>query len=422
MEKPANLKSEYRKFIRACVNDQKRNGFVGYWGSMKASRGAEELLDNAESLAGERKYLEAIEIYQAIIETFVPAIQYADDSNGTIGDAINNAVEGLKKCSVFTTEEEKDNLFKYLVREADKKQYHDWDWEMDLLNIAAELTDDEIKTRILFDQLDRIGARENEETHPSEYTHETILKLKGIVLKKRSMIPEFKTFLREHINYSAIRELAIRDAIDNNQLEEAKVLANAGINIAEQKMQHGCKATWHKFLLEIAKKESNIEDIKKHSKVLFIDSGEMEYYEEIRRQYPVSEWPEKALELMKEMPERISVIQDIPGKIYVREENWDGLLSFAKQRASIYFLNRYHEHIIKHFPKELSVLYNQVLRKEIAAAHDRSGYRHFCRIILDMEECGVKEDVKDLIEWIRRTYPIRIALQDELRKVIKNRY
>ena len=71
MEKPINLKSEYRKYIRAYVNDQKRDGSIGYWGSMKASKGAEELLDKAEILVNEFKYSEAISIYQAIISSAI---------------------------------------------------------------------------------------------------------------------------------------------------------------------------------------------------------------------------------------------------------------------------------------------------------------------------------------------------------------
>ncbi len=422
MEKPRNIKSDYRQYIRSYINQEKKHGFIGYWGSLRASGGAEELIDRAVSLARETKYSEALTIYQAIIETLVPAIQYADDSNGTIGNAINIAIEGLQTCSASITPGEKTNFFKYLVKEAVKKQYQGWDWEFDLLRIAAELTDNDRKTRVLFDLLDKTAIRKNDKGITSDFTYENAVKLKCLVLKKRGLIPDLKTLIRNNLNFTAIREIAIQDAIDMKELEEAKFLALRGIKLAGQKKLYGNKSTWLKFLLEIARKESNIEDIRKYSRLLFIDTGDMQYYEELRQHFSDSEWAVYLQELLKETP-AIRYPQDIHEKIYIREENWETLLLFVQKRMdNVYYITKYHDYLVKHFPKELSEMYGLALRKAIKDARNRNEYSRVCPLIRKMEECGFKENVKDLVEWVRKTYSFRTALQDELSKIVKNRY
>jgi len=284
------------------------------------------------------------------------------------------------------------------------------------------LTDDDRRMRVLFEILDKIGSRKDDKGVVRDFTLENALQLKCNVLRKRGLLPELKTLINHYIHLPAIREIAIQDAIDGSRFEEAQKLSFQGIELAEQKEQPGLKDNWIKFLLEIAKKESNTEDIQKYNRVLFLNTGNMEYYEELRRQCPVSEWSDYLQKIFDDIPKDVHYY-DVISKILIREENWKELLSYVKENSEcIYFVAHYHDYLIKHYPKELSEMYGQALRKAIANAHSRDAYRRVCPIIKKMEQCGFTENVRDLVEWIRKTYSFRSALLDELSKVVRKRY
>lgn len=100
-----NKKEDYKRIMRDSLRSgMDRHGFIGYWSSSRAVRGIEELVYEANKMLAEQKPERAVPIYQAAIEETVPALQYADDSSGNLGEVIELSFEKLNECAEDITD------------------------------------------------------------------------------------------------------------------------------------------------------------------------------------------------------------------------------------------------------------------------------------------------------------------------------
>jgi len=148
-------KSAYRELVKESLRSgMDRHGLIDYWSTRRAVRGAEELLNKAVKLMESGNPEQAVPIFQAVIEELVPALQFADDSNGDIGGAIEWAFGEFCRCIEKIQDPiiRKDQ-FRYCLTEANRKQYEGWDWKWDFLRMASELISSEKQEKELFANL-----------------------------------------------------------------------------------------------------------------------------------------------------------------------------------------------------------------------------------------------------------------------------
>ena len=421
LKAPRSKKEQYRRIIKDTIQAVRgRHGFIGYWQCSKAVEGARMVLDKAQALVSGEKNEDALPIYQCVLEEMVPLLQNADDSDGSIGGVIDQAFEGLSVCARTAKEPRfKQKMLDYLFDEFENKRYDGWsDWKWSFLEMAAEMVGAPKDQERLFKKLDdsrRPPKQENDRL--SEYDEETILEIKLRVLDRCKSQDEAESFLKEYLQYPAMRRQAIERAFKRKDFVSVKALAEEGISLAERSRFPGLVNEWVIWMLITAEAEKNIPETKQYALRLFLDTGDFDYYSRYKRCFAKIEWDpevENIINLVKKLPK---YYEGTLGQVLIQEAKWDDLLDFVRQNAKSHMLNAYQKYLSARFPKELTEIYEKVIAEELAPLVGRGNYERLCQFLRQMKKLGAEDRVKTLTEELRAQYKNRPAMLEELQDV-----
>ncbi|PIW63278.1 MAG: hypothetical protein COW13_02050, partial [Candidatus Omnitrophica bacterium CG12_big_fil_rev_8_21_14_0_65_50_5] len=150
-------KDQYRRIIQNAVDAARgRDDFIGYGQTSRAVDGAEMVLNKAQEFLAKKKPVEALLIFQTVLEDMIPLLQEADDSDGYIGDVIDQSFQGLSECAGQAKDPAfRKELFGYLLKEAGHKRYQGWNsWRWKLLTISGETVKTPDERDELFGKID----------------------------------------------------------------------------------------------------------------------------------------------------------------------------------------------------------------------------------------------------------------------------
>ncbi|MCA9401503.1 MAG: hypothetical protein KC713_07735 [Candidatus Omnitrophica bacterium] len=419
VNKDYGTQAEYRQVVRDAIEASRgKHGFIGYWAAFNAIKGAEIVLEKADKYRDMAEYSEALLIYQVVLEEMVRTINEGiDDSGGNAGMVIDQALQGLEICArALDGDKEREELFAYLLKEADSKKYEGWDWHWELLRMTAPLVETDGRQKRLFSRIDKLVDRSKGKEWKSNYDAESAVKIKMEILEQRGLSNERYKLIEKNIHLPKIRRLAIERVFAEGELDKAKELALAGLEQAEKTDYPGLERDWLVWLLKIAKKKKDKEEIREYTIRLFKHSGDMLYYDQLKKFYTETEWEKEVEGFIRFFSSR-RPHDDTIGQIYVREQRWKDLLEFINsQRKNMGVLYAYHNHLVKHYPVELAKMYREAIMGSLNYPGGREAYRHACDEIKQMKKCNVNDEVKGLVEEIKTKYANRPALLDELKK------
>lgn len=207
-----------------------RKGFIEWNETKQAGKAINGLLALAQKHVDNENYKSAIFICTAVMEETVEALQYADDSNGTIGGCIDAAYQILyEMASLKLADETRKQLFNYALGAFEKKIFSGWDWHTGILSLAARLLTSEEEGLKIMKQLDK--------SHQSEYEQEALQQIKLSVLRKTKGEQEANTFMEQNLSNPSFRREAIANAIKNKNYPGAITVVEDGIKQDAKKNQ-----------------------------------------------------------------------------------------------------------------------------------------------------------------------------------------
>jgi uncharacterized Zn finger protein len=410
-------KSAYRELVKESLRSgMDRHGFIDYWSGRRAVRGVEELLNKAVKLVEASKVGQAIIIFQAVIEELVPALQFADDSNGDIGGAIEQAFEEFYKC----IEKIQDpiigkDLFYYCLTEAKRKQYEEWDWKWNFLQMAGGLISSGEQERELFAILDKVLRAKQSSEFTDRYDQEQATQIKLEVIRKRGNEKDVNQFINDNIHHTPILRLAIEQAFANKDFKRVIELAKQGIKQDTERRYPGLVNEWLDWLLKVAQREKNEEGIREYASLLFLKTGDFAYYQKLKKTYSETTWPDQVEKLVKQLRREASI--DTLAQVFIREKEWQRLLDLVREHRSFETLEYYHRYLAPHFPKELIEMYEKTSKELLARSTGRAAYQDVCRMLRRMKKLGAGDRVGQLVKEFSEQYKKRPALLEELKKV-----
>ena len=360
------------------------------------------------------KPLVAIETAIAVISKMISAIQYMDDSNGDIGDIINESILLIDEICINTSEsskKEKTKIFNKLLNEADKTIYDGWeDWRLSVISNCTYFCDDE-KLRIKFqNKLDNMLENYLDDWS-GRYNKEKILGIKLQIISSYGTDEEEKEFIENNINYSGFRELLIRKCIENREYERTIKLTEEGE--LHDKEYRGLVYKWKQYRYT-AYKNLNIVDRKKElARELFLN-GDMSFYNELKEIY-INEWSNYYLELKKEFKEKKLDGLNIYPEMLIKENDLEELLQFAKD--DVRRIETYDELLIKDYRDDVNVMYKLLIEKMSEMASDRKYYKKVCNVIKRYKKLFGDIEAYKVVKVLQQQYLKRPAFIDELGKI-----
>jgi len=406
-------KEFYEKQIKAILRSAKdRDGSFDWYDARQVGNGVDHLLESAKKQIDNQNFKSAVLICTAIMEQMVGALEYADDSNGDMGSAIEASYEMLYTLAASQPDEDiRKMIIDYALSAVDKRVYAEWGWHLGMLRIAAMLlkTDAEIESVCM--KLDKLQRSEHDRETAQSIRYEVILKTKGE--------KEADDFLEANIANPEFRRKVLQTALAQGKYSKAGLIAKGGVDYDKNK-KPGLVVEWYNWLLKIAQAQGEKEKIIEYARHLFIENfmPEQDYYAILKQHVPPDTWVA--------FVER--VIQDIAVKkrwfnkeqvagIYIKEGWMARLLELVRKFPDLQTIGQYETHLAKKYTAEVVELYVNALLEYMKTNLGRSHYKEACRYLRRVIKLGAREKANEVISFFRSEYRNRKALMEELANV-----
>lgn len=430
-----DIEKKYTDLIKKTIRKNTNRGFIDYQSSKKLAKEMDSLIDTVQTYLKKNNVRDALAVTKSIIKEVTKTVEYCDDSNGSIGEIIEDAIELLSEIANTNVPFSfKEQIADFLETELKNSLYFDYgDFGYHLIEtysdlaIAMDKTDDFLKF---------VDLKINE-TKNSSYNQSFFLKLKINVLKATGKTEAEEELIQQNLDIVDVRTIEVNKAIDKKEYDIAKKLIADGIKIAEGKSHPGTVLQWERELLRIAVLEEDIPTIRNYSKSLAFDNHfNISYYKQWKSTFDKAEWTEIIENFIQEKIKKITknhnqskgrmwldphppVLYSL-APIYIQEHYFDRLLALVKKETKLDVILQYHSHLCEKYPEELLEMYIPALELYGDIANDRSHYNDLTRkmkiIIKDIPQG--KEKIISIAKKLKEKYPRRPAMIDELNKIL----
>jgi hypothetical protein len=406
-------KGFYRKQIKAILRTAKYQGFINRPAMRTVNQQILPFLNIAEEGVEKQDFSSSFLISAVVLEEMTAAFNFADDSNGDIGDLIHFARDILKRISQATLSKSiRKAFFNYCLKEFKKERFEGWDWHFDLLKFAAELFESTKEAEALMNLLDENAFQ--------EYSLQAIQCIKYQLIQKVEGASMALLYLEQNIKNPDLRKIALQKAFDQRNYAQVIVLANDGID-CDQKYA-GLVHQWKKWLLKVAQKQKDRATIIKYAQYFFIRGSEDEqdyYYQLLQQTVPSNDWAVFLENLITDLRGDGAWYNKVAleAGIYIQKKWWARLFKLVQSEVDFHVLERYGEYLKKDYRTDLIELYAQQILKYMNDNVGRKHYKKACRYIRSMQKLGDQGKVQELVQTLRLAYPKRSALLDELNDI-----
>jgi hypothetical protein len=409
----AESPEKYREQVKGILRSAKgRDNFIGWSRVGMVGKAVNTMLEIANRHVNEGNFMSAISICFPVAEEMVRALDYADDSDGDVGENINFAFDILAQISESGVPEDvRIHLFELVFRDYKKEIFSGWDWQINLLEMAVQLAKTESESRKVMSLLS---------THSHfEYESEQMTKLEYELIRKMSGEAEAEKFIDQNLDNPELRRKALIKAINDNNFDKAETLAKDGI-AEDSNDKPGLALEWYDWLLKIALKKNDRNKIIEYARYLFVDGfrHDQDYYSILKKHSEPTEWNNFVEGMIAEIRRKGHWSEiDVIAKIYIEEQWWPRLLDLVTGNRHLPTIQHYEKHLSELYPAELAEIYEKGIRDYLKRVEGRNHYQEACRYMRRMIKLGARKRVNELILSLRREYPKRRALLDELKKI-----
>lgn len=425
---------DYSKGIQECFTSSYRkpssyNRYSDYEESdldvYAVSSQLDKYLDKATFLLEQKSYEEvasiALQIFRSIGECCDEDEEYAIyDQEYLFTNACKTAAALLLQLAenAEVPQSLKDNILDELCDMTTLEAYcsyciYEMDKLVDDFNRISQTKEEAVK------RIDKILL----EKKPNDYRIGQLVEQKIGFLRELSRTEEAEEVMEKYLHLPSIREIKIRQLLDEKMYEAALQTIDQGIEIAQKLNNQGTLFSWKKAKLNIYQQTCNIPQIIVAAKEMFISDGEkMESYRLLKRYISAEEWKPFLKSLMEQaaLGSHSFWGASIEATIYVEEKDEEQLMRFLKEtlpNRQIDALQNYASHLKEMHSAEILALYAQRIQEYAEQNIGRNHYEHVASVLRTMQEFkeGTKA-VDELVQLFRLKYKKRSAMMEVLSK------
>lgn len=397
-----------------------RHGFVEYREAGQLGSEVLGIIDDALAGLEKGKKRKVLYVAEAVTEVMREVLDCSDDSNGTIGGCIAGGFELLETLVESDLDEAlHDELFDWLMVGFEKGFLKGWDWHFDLIDIAIRMmkTEPEIE-RI---KMNLSLVRPTGDSWDWEYRQSQNLMLE--LIRKTEDEKACLGFMESHLENSDFRKELIEKALAGKEYEKAEKLAAEGVRKDEKELP--CLADdWRNYLLSLYMETNDVARMISLARYFFVTrSGRYHpqkyYYDLLKSLTPQDQWPSYVDGLVSEMSNKSRYGIDYAGisQLYVWESRWADFFKLLQENATLDRVVEAEQYLADSYPMELAAMYRDLILGYMERQMGREHYQSACRYIRRMIKLGARLMAVGLIERLRKLYPARRAMLEELAKI-----
>lgn len=401
--------------INASIKCNTVRGFIGWHSCDNICMDMHDVLDMCEDAFKRERYQESLEADTYVLVSGVKLASCADSSSGMLTDVIMRAFELIDLSTQTIAKLDaamRKHALSLIIKEAKKKAFDGWDsWRYELLGKAVCLCDEKLAVKL--EKLLDVFLEDIENDYTPEYKRQedTILRYK--LHRHLKGADAVKDELYANLHIRGIRIIAVKDATDARNYNEAEKLCLEQIKKEDGRFYRNIPEDWNNILFDVYV-QSGITDkqIEQAKKILFL--GNAGFWDVLKRLYQsLGTWESQKPIILKELKQcKYSVCY----RSVLVEENEKKLLLEAVTENP-YNLFYYAQFLVMDYPNEIYELCANYIREQCAQATDRRLYKKVCKDLLQLIKWKGNATAKLLVDEFKATYPRRSALLDELQKV-----
>ena len=409
------LLSLVKETICASIRRNTKRGFIGWSSCDQICMDMHGCLDQCEELRKAGSALEALEVTVYVLVEGIKLASCADSSSGMLTDVLHRACEIAKDCAEELSGQEKqvrDKALAVIIKGAKKKAFDGWsDWRYELLGCGACVCDEKSAGK-LESALDAFLEQANESAFP-EFGRDQNQVARYLLHRHLFGREAANAELYEHLNISELCRIAIRDALEGGEYDEAERLCMEKINAQDAGYYRGSDPDdWNNLLFEVYKAQGDaVKQVRQAKKLLLY--GNERFWDVLKQIFREGGGWEKHYEcLLDELKNSGKYI--CYRSVLVAENERKRLLDDLTENPDDLF--SYGSYLMEDYPQQLYGLCEQVIRENCAQARNRREYKKVARQLGQMMKWGGTDAAYRLIDELAQTYPRRTALLDELQK------
>ena len=388
-----------------------RDGYIDYYHAGDFTKAiAEHVQRQTETLLARNAPVLAL---QAGVDTLREYSNYnIDDSNGEYGlvtEAVNNTCMDVLAAADETVAERIFDILADCVK-SDRENWFVQDFATQMVfSLFAGKHFDE-KKLALVDEKIAVLTRSGKNNYSIEYEMQHLLMRRFDLMKQLSRPKEeLDAFLERHTNYSNIRELRIRQALDDGKTDEAIRLLEEGKSADCDK--RGLAAKYSEWLMDLYEQQGQrdklLAELEYH--IFTLSSGGMEVLNRLKNICTPAQWIEyRERYLSGRTYHKLELMES--------EGLWERLVEAVTAAGRLSVLDRYEASLQKQYPDRMLEAYAHILVKEAAAVSNREHYQELARYLKKLRSYpGGAERAAQLAEDWRTQYSRRRAMMEELR-------
>jgi hypothetical protein len=377
-----------------------------------AGRAAASFLSNAYLQVRKGHVLTAAMMTLGALEALTKAIQYIDDSNADIGGNIDTALNLLYSITENGPSEEVAAFIKANCLSAYKKKiFGGWDWHLAMISIAATFCYDVEDANELIRLIEEEGYQEYEES--------TVAAIVFQLYWQSGQFEQARTYRHSNIRFKPMRESAIRDAVQQGDINEAIKLAKEGY-VQDMKLKPGLAKLWQTILIQLYEQKGDLQSVQILARQRILEElvfSEHEF-DVLKKSTDHKAWPAMLKDILDAAVRRDPY--DMYGKrkeILVKEGMWEELLIVVTLRNLIHYTNDYDKYLGDRFPETWSSYVRNTILEEAVHAKNRTDYQRISGSLVMLYKAGRNQLVISIVEALRIRYKHRPAMLETLSKL-----
>lgn len=398
------------------ISDQ---GYIPYSRTNEFLAALNVIEENAIKELEKGNYQHVFYIIMAIEEEISEKLYYVDDSSGIIGGFLTFGSELLTDLAEKELSEElRKELFKYAVQVLKPEKFQGFDWNYTRIYTAIALMETKEEKEQLRKAFNKMIASPEVSTYIKESLEEVFVNFITLADGEDAALH----YMECKVENRDFRKKLIEKAIEATDYEKALCLAEEGVK-RDEKEAPGLVDSWRRYQLDIYQKLDDKENTLRLARYLYLHAGrwnkEPDYYQLLKQLIPAAEWTAYVEDLINEVKEKHRSDYDLLADIYIRESRWKDFLELVYNWPSFYRIEHAEKYMANIYPVDLADLYRECILADLERTSDRSHYQQMCQYIKRIIKLGAKKQALQLIEQLKKLYPRRKAMIEELNDVMK---
>lgn len=407
--KDDKLEQKAKRVIRDSINRAKRRGFVEYGYTAQAVEGIYNVLEIAETLSEEK----AISLCLVILKEALALLGYCDDSDGDVGDSIDNTIDVLSAAcgSIYPESKDAEKVFSAIIKYVRSNNNSDWiDWQFNIARTCIPLCTTSNRRERLATVLEEL-AQSGESGHMDRFRVHEMQRIELELIERYDSEQVSDAYIEKHLENSDFREKAIEKALQTGRFNRALELCLDGEKLNAE--YAGLVFRWRKMRYRVYTRMGDVSAQRKLAEEL-VAHGEFEYYSELKKLYKADEFNEVRDRLLTTLKSDRR-FYDTYLQILEYENMKEKLLEYC--RAHVSGIERFAKRLLPEYESETKDIYTQLIFERAQAASDRKLYRKLCLKVKELAGLFDKPTAERLRDELLSRYPNRPAFIDELKKL-----